>query len=182
MVLGDAVAIPRTLSVDRDIVLRDGTRVHLRPIRPDDAPRLIAFHDRLSLDTRYHRFFSALRRLPPNWAHYLANIDYVRRFALVVESPAGDDAVIAVARYEPTDQAGVAEVAFVVRDDWQNRGLGSALFTALLEVARMNGVERFRACILIDNRRMIDLVHRHGVVHERHVDHGVLELLFVPRA
>jgi RimJ/RimL family protein N-acetyltransferase len=171
-----------TLLFDREIVLRDGTRVHLRPIRPDDAPRLIALHDRLSLDTRYHRFFSAMRRLPPDWAKYLANVDYLRRFALVAESPVpGDDAIIAVARFEPTDDPDTAEVAFVVQDDWQNRGLGSVLFTEILRAGRASGSRRFRAWVLTDNRRMIDLIHRYGTIVHRSIANGVLELVFVPR-
>ena len=170
-------------SFERDVVLRDGARVRLRPIRPDDAPRLIALYDRLSLDTRYHRFFSAMRRLPPDWARFLANVDSVRRFALVAESPdPGDDAVIAVARYESTDEPDVAEVAFVVQDEWQNRGLGSVLFAEVLRAGTLNGIARFRAWVLADNRRMIDLIHRYGVVRDRKFSDGVLELTFVARA
>ena len=165
------------------VTLRDGTRLQIRPIRADDAPRLIALYDRLSLDTRYHRFFCAMRRLPPDWARFLATVDYVRRFALVADSPVpGEDAVIAVARYEPTGEPGVVEVAFVVQDEWQNRGLGSLMFTELLQAAKVNGIERFRAFVLADNRRMIDLIHLYGEVRARTFSGGVLELTFVARA
>ena len=123
-----------------------------------------------------------MRRLPPDWARFLANVDYVTRFALVAESPVpGDDAIIAVARYEPTDDADTAEVAFVVQDEWQNRGLGSVLFTEILRAGQANGISRFRAWILADNRRMIDLVHRYGTIIHRSMANGVLELVFVPR-
>jgi RimJ/RimL family protein N-acetyltransferase len=108
---------------DRLVTLRDGTGVRLRPIRSEDAPRLIALYDRLSADTRYHRFFTLMRRLPPDWARFLAEVDYRTRLALVVESPDDAGSLIAVARYEPTDQVDVVEVAFVVQDGWQGRGL-----------------------------------------------------------
>ena len=155
----------------------------MRPIRPDDAARLISLYDRLSLDTRYHRFFSAMRRLPPDWARFLATVDYRTRFALVVEAPApGDDALIAVARYEATDDPTTVEVAFVVQDDWQDRGLGTMLFREILRAAKENGVPRFRAWVLADNRRMLDLIHRHGVVATRDYAEGVIELTFTARA
>ena len=166
---------------DRAIALRDVT-VHMRPIRPDDAPRLIALYDRLSLDTRYHRFFNAMRRLPPDWARFLADVDHRTRLALVVESPvAGDDALIAVARYEPTSDPTTVEVAFVVRDDWQNRGLGTVLFQELLSAAQHNGIRRFRAWVLADNRRMLDVIRRHGTVVTQEFTDGVIELTFTPR-
>ena len=76
--------------LERELTLRDGAVVRLRPIRPDDAPRLQALHSRLSLDTAYQRFFAIVKRLPPDWARVLATVDYRRRLALVVED-AGDD-------------------------------------------------------------------------------------------
>src|SRR4030095_14044763 len=69
----------------REVTCRDGTRVRLRPIRPDDAPRLQALHARLSRETIYQRFFGAVPRLPTSWASFLAEVDYRRRLALVLE-------------------------------------------------------------------------------------------------
>jgi L-amino acid N-acyltransferase YncA len=160
------------------VSLRDGTVVRLRRIGPEDAPRLIALYDRLSLDTRYHRFFSAMRRLPPDWARFLATVDHRTRLALVVESPEDPDAVIAVARYEPAGAPDTAEVAFVVQDGWQDRGLGTILFQRLLDAARANGIRRFRAWVLADNRRMLDLIARYGRIERRTIEQGVVELVF----
>ena len=172
----DTAGYPREL--ERDVVLRDGTKVHVRPIRPEDAPRLVAAYERLSAHSAYQRFFSAMRRLPPDWARFLATVDYHTRLALIAERPGdGDMELLGVARYEPThDDA--PEVAFVIVDAWQNRGLGTILFHALLEAGAARGVRRFRAWILADNMRMLDLIHRYCDIEQRRRDGAVLELVF----
>ena len=153
----------------------------MRPIRPDDAPRLVALYEHLSGDTRYQRFFSTMRRLPPDWARFLAGVDYTRRFALVAEAPGDAETLIAVARYEPAGEPDTVEVAFVVQDAWQGRGLGTILFRALLEAAAGNGIRRFRAWVLAENRRMLGLIARLGEVQQRAFESGVIELTFVAR-
>jgi RimJ/RimL family protein N-acetyltransferase len=174
-------ASERLKRFDRAIRLRDGTLARMRPIRADDTPRLVALYDHLSRDTRYQRFFSVMQRLPPHWARFLANVDYESRLALVVESPDDPDTLIAVARYEPAGEPGVAEVAFVVQDGWQDRGVGTVLFGALLAAAELNGIRRFRAWVLADNRRMLDLITRFGQVNQREIDQAVVELTFTAR-
>jgi GNAT superfamily N-acetyltransferase len=176
-----APAAPDPVIFDRLVSLRDGTRVRMRPIRADDAPRLQALYDRLSRDTRYQRFFSVMQRLPPDWARFLAQVDHCSRQALVVESPTDPDALIAVARYEPTSAADTVEVAFVVQDDWQNRGLGTVLFAELLAAAAMTGHRRFRAWVLADNRRMLDLITRLGEVLDQSIEQGIVDLTFRTR-
>jgi GNAT superfamily N-acetyltransferase len=179
--MGDAISYPDELT--HSISTTDGTPVTVRAIRPSDAERLIAFYDRLSEHTAYQRFFTVMRRLPPDWAHMLANVDYVRRLALIaeVDTPAGPE-LVAVARYEPTGAPKVAEVAFVVQDAWQNRGVGTALLHDLLRAARARGIERFSAYVLASNRRMLDLISRFTTVVERKLDTGVVEATFTPAA
>lgn len=173
----DVDAATLALEFDREITLKDGGRVRLRPILPEDEASLIALHGRLSQQSAYQRFFTILRRLPLHWAHYLANVDYQRRLALVAVDPATAD-LIAVARYEATAEAGTVEVAFVVQDSWQNRGLGTCLFGELVRAGTLNGMARFRAWVLADNRRMLDLIARFGAVSEHHVEQGVVEVVF----
>jgi RimJ/RimL family protein N-acetyltransferase len=174
--MSDPVELPR------DVVLADGARVHVRRARAADEPRLAALYDRLSERTAYQRFFAIKRRLPPNWAHFLADTDAAGRLALVATLDARADAdVIAVARYEPTAEAGVVEVAFVVQDEWQNRGLGTRLARTLLRAGTARGITRFRASVLADNPRMLALLTRLGDVRDRRMDHGVVELLFSAR-
>jgi RimJ/RimL family protein N-acetyltransferase len=165
--------------LERELTLRDGAVVRLRPIRPDDAPRLQALHGRLSGDTAYHRFFAIVKRLPPDWARLLATVDYRRRLALVVEAPTGDDPeLIAVGRYDALDEPDTVEVAFVVQDDWQNRGLGTMLFDAILRAATARSYRRFRAYVLADNRRMLDLITRFTRVESRKTEQSVTEVVF----
>jgi RimJ/RimL family protein N-acetyltransferase len=158
------------------ITLRDGAQVRVRPIRPDDEPRLVDLYERLSQDTRYQRFFSVMQRLPPDWAHFLANVDYERRFALVVEQPS-DPALIAVGRYEPSDEPGVAELAVVVQDGWQGRGVGSVLMDGLLREATSHGMTRFRAYVLGQNRRMLRLLRQYTDVVAQRSERGIVDLL-----
>jgi RimJ/RimL family protein N-acetyltransferase len=157
--------------------LPEGLR--LRLIQADDEPRLIELYDRLSRHTAYQRFFSAMKRLPPDWAHFLANVDYQTRLALVIEHDgASGPELIAVARYEPSGEPGVAEVAFVVQDGWQGRGLGRRLLEELVAAAEARGIRRFRAYVLAENTRMLRLLSRYTRVLERCISVGVAELLF----
>jgi RimJ/RimL family protein N-acetyltransferase len=168
---------------DRVVTLPTGERTRLRPIRPDDEPRLSQLYDRSSRRTAYERFFTVMPRLPSDWAHFLANVDYERRFALVLEDlDSPDGRLIGVGRYEPTEDAGTAELAFVVQDGWQGRGLGTLLVTELLRAAAANGIRQFRAYVLATNRRMLSLLARHTDVRERRMEQGVVELLLAPKA
>ena len=174
----ESAAYPREL--EGHIVLRDGTRVAVRPIRPDDEARLAQLHDRLSQYTAYQRFFAAVRRLPADWARSFSNVDYRGRLALVAEGERGE--LIAVARYDRTDREDTVEVAFVVQDDWQNRGLGTALLDRLLTAADARGIRRFEAYVLADNQRMLDMLARFTDVRERRTEFGVATIVFAPRA
>ena len=174
-------AYPKEL--EREIVLRDGARLRLRPIRSEDQDRLIAFYDRLSRHTAYQRFFTVMKRLPPDWAHLLANVDYQSRLALIAEhGPAEAPELVGVARYEPTDRPDTGEVAFVIQDGWQNRGLGTIMLDELLAAAEARGIRRFRAWVLANNTRMIDLLSRFTDVGERRTESGVTELVLTRRA
>lgn len=167
------------IELERQITLRDGSIVHIRPIIPDDASRLQEFHSRLSRDTAYHRFFTIVKQLPPDWARVLATVDYRRRLALVVEAHAsGGPELVAVGRYDAIDEIDTVEVAFVVQDAWQNRGLGTILFGETLRAATARSYRRFRAYVLADNRRMLDLITRFTRLESRTTDHSVTELVF----
>jgi RimJ/RimL family protein N-acetyltransferase len=157
-------------------------RVRIRPIVPGDEPALRALFDRLSPETVRQRFFRYWRRLPDDWFHHFANVDYVGRLALVaeVDRPEGPR-VVGVARYEPGEQEGRAEVAVVVEDAWQGRGIGRRLLTELLAEAQARGIRRFHADVLADNQRMLALIRQVGEVESVRVEFGVAEIDFRPR-
>lgn len=163
----------------RSVTLKDGTPVMLRPIRQEDEAELTALYSRLSPETVYQRFFSVMARLPPSWAHILANVDYERRMAIVAIDP--DGTLIAVARYDYDETSKEAEIAIVVQDQWQDKGLGTAMVTELLNYAAAKGIHRFRANVLAENRRMLDILARLGSILERRTEHGVTSLLLAPR-
>src|SRR3954447_5891017 len=126
--------------------------VHLRPIRPSDAPALVALHGRLSAETIYYRFFSPKPRLTEREVERFTTVDFVDRVALVAEL--GDD-IIAVGRFDRWPGQPEAEVAFVVDDAHQGRGLGALLLEHLAAIARGAGITRFTAEVLPDNRPML---------------------------
>lgn len=162
---------------DRTVTLPGGGRIRLRPIRPDDAPRLVELYDRLSQQSAYQRFFTVMQRLPPDWARFLAAVDHQRRVALVAEdSAAPEPTLVGVARYEPVPHDDVVELAVVVQDSWQGQGLGTLLLRELVHAAEVNGIQRFRAYVLADNRRMLHLLSRHTDVREQRRDGSVVEV------
>ncbi len=169
--------IPREF--DRRAVLKDGTHVWLRAIRPDDEARLVDLYDRLSQHTAYQRFFTVLKRLPPDWAHFFANVDYRTRLAIVAEHERdGRLELVGVGRYEPAEAPGTAEVAFVVQDGWQGRGLGAILLDDIVRAGHARGIGRFRAFVLADNHRMLDLLTRVADVLERTLEDGIVSVAF----
>jgi len=173
---------PYPLELERDVTLRDGTAVRLRPIRADDAPRLVEYYGRLSEHTAYQRFFTVMKRLPPDWAQVFATVDFRRRLAIVAErdTPTGSE-IIGVGRYEPGDDDDTVEVAFVVEDGWQGFGLGPMLLDAVLRAGEARGIQRFRAYVLADNDRMLRLLARYTDVVDRRLEDGVVALLFRSR-
>ncbi len=136
------------------IELEDGLRVWFRPIRPDDAPRLQEFHRRLSPESQRMRFFSPLRELSRGMAKRLTDVDFQQRAALVGCFP-GDDAIRAVARYEVVRDGVTAEIAFVVEDGLQGRGVGKIMLHLLARHARAMGISRLVADVLPENRHML---------------------------
>ena len=173
---------PYPKELERTVRLANDALVRLRPIRPDDAPQLIALYGRLSMLSAYHRFFTVMKRLPPDWAQVFANVDFQRRLAIVAErdTPMSSE-LIAVGRYEPGDADDTVEVAFVVEDGWQGFGLGPILLDAVLRAGEARGVQRFRAYVLADNSRMLNLLARYTDVVDRRLEDGVVALLFRPR-
>ena len=162
--------------------LADGAALRLRPIRPDDEPRLVELFHRLSARAVYQRFFRAYERLPDLWYRRFANVDYRTRLALVAEEQSASRPLLhAVARYEPGQTPGTSEIAIVVEDGWQGRGLGGLLLDALLAAAEARGRHRFTADVLADNRPMLRVLSRLADIQRRELYQGVLTIEFERR-
>ena len=132
-------------------MLSDGGTALLRPIRPDDGPLLVDFFTRVSEESKYFRFFAPYPTLSARDVEHFTTVDQRTRVAVIVTI--GDE-MIAVGRYDQTEP-GEAEVAFLVQDAHQNRGLASVLLEHLAQTARENGIGRFVAEVLPHNQRIM---------------------------
>ncbi|EMD23823.1 bifunctional acetate--CoA ligase family protein/GNAT family N-acetyltransferase [Amycolatopsis azurea] len=160
---------------EADVLLSDGGTVHLRPVIPSDADGLVAFHGRLSERTRYFRYFGAYPRIPQRDLDRFSTVDHHDRVAFV--ALLGDD-IVAVGRYERLDHGPSAEVAFVVDDAHQGRGLGSILLEHLAAAASESGLRRFVAEVLAENAAMVRVFRDAGYQVSREIEEGVLHLEF----
>ncbi|MET8369277.1 acyl-CoA synthetase (NDP forming)/GNAT superfamily N-acetyltransferase [Micromonospora profundi] len=159
-----------------DVLLSDGSAVQLRPISPDDAPGIVAMHSRFSERTRYLRYFSPYPRIPERDLIRFVTVDHRDREAFVVL--AGEQ-IVAVGRYERLGpQSPEAEVAFVVEDAYQGRGIGSVLMEHLADAARRNGIMSFVAEVLPTNGTMLRVFSDFGYQVQREYADGVVHLSF----
>lgn len=156
-----------------DVVLRDGSTMHIRPIRPADAAALQRMHERLSEQSIYFRFFAALPRLSEKDVYRFTHVDHHDRVAFVLVT--GDE-IHAVGRYDVV-APGEAEVAFNVVDSDQGRGLGSILLDHLAAAGRERGVNRFVADVLPANARMIRVFSDAGYEVEQRLEDGYIRVV-----
>jgi GNAT superfamily N-acetyltransferase len=148
---------PQELQADFDVA--NGATFRLRPIRRDDAEKLVAFHALLSFDSIYRRYFSLHPVLSANEVKHFTQVDYVNRLALVVED---GEQLVAVGRYDRYPESTTAEVAFVVRDDYQHLGLGHRLLEALARAAWERGITNFSAETMSSNHDMMSVFRHSG--------------------
>jgi RimJ/RimL family protein N-acetyltransferase len=155
--------------------LRDGRTVLVRPIAPDDKGRLADAFQRLSQESRQRRFLTPATELSAEDLAYLTEVDHRRHEALVAIDPA-NGSIVGSARYvQVPRERETAEVAAAVADDWQRRGVATALLSALSKRARENGVERFRAYVSAENAVVVDALRRAGATRAPSADASELE-------
>jgi GNAT superfamily N-acetyltransferase len=155
--------------------LRDGTEILVRPIRPDDEPLIKEMFYSFSEKTVYLRYHNTLKSMPHNRLQVFCNVDYDTEIALVgVIGTAGNEEVIGVGRYLTDAAKNSAEMAFVVRDDFQRQGLGSFLFKRLVDIAKAAGIRKFHAEVLAENSGMLKIFHRSGLKVETTTEGGVV--------
>ncbi|WP_405632049.1 GNAT family N-acetyltransferase [Streptomyces sp. NBC_01174] len=166
---------------EADVVLRDGGTARIRPITTDDAERLVSFYEQVSDESKYYRFFAPYPRLSARDVHRFTHHDYVDRVGLAV-TIGGE--FIATVRYDRIDGQGrpasapadEAEVAFLVQDAHQGRGVASALLEHIAAVARERGIRRFAAEVLPANNKMIKVFRDAGFTQQRSFEDGSVHL------
>ena len=139
--------------------LDDGTRVTLRPIRAADAKIEQQFVRGLSDEARYFRFMDMLRELSPQMLKQMTDIDYHNQMAFIaIATLDGAETEIAVARYVAFPDGENCEFAIVVADDWQGKGIATALMKLLIESARQRGLKKMIGEVLSSNSKMLHFV------------------------
>ncbi|MGW3045215.1 bifunctional acetate--CoA ligase family protein/GNAT family N-acetyltransferase [Kitasatospora sp. NPDC001159] len=167
---------------EADILLRDGGTARIRPITPADAGRLVEFYEQVSDQSKYFRFFAPYPRLSDKDVRRFTHHDFVNRVGLAVVIR---DRFIATVRYDridaegrPSDNGTDAEVAFLVQDAHQGRGVASALLEHIAAVAQERGIRRFQAEVLPENRKMVKVFTDAGYTQRRSFADGVVHLEF----
>lgn len=145
------------------MLLNDGTQVQFRHVHPTDEAGMAELFNALSRETLYYRFMSRTPRIPRKQIMDFTYVDHRSEVALVGYLPAAHgDEIIAIGRYYLDKTTNRAEVAFVVRDDWQRNGIGKFLYRQLARIARGNGISGFTAEVLADNKGMQTVFHGSG--------------------
>ncbi|MDJ0623190.1 MAG: GNAT family N-acetyltransferase [Desulfocapsaceae bacterium] len=147
--------VPRDDFMRTTMLLKDGTQVYFRSIQPTDEPRMKDLLYDLSKETIYYRFMSQQSKFTHKQIRDFVYIDHRKDVAIVGTVPeAHGENIICVGRYYLDEETNRAEVAFIIRDDWQNQGLGTFLYNHLADVAKRNGIAGFTAKVLRNNDRM----------------------------
>jgi acyl-CoA hydrolase/RimJ/RimL family protein N-acetyltransferase len=145
-------------------VLDEGTEITARPIHPTDQPLMKDLLYKLSEEAVYYRFFTHLKRFPQKEIQQFVYIDHRHDEAIVATVPdARGEEIIGVGRYYLDTKTNRAEVAFVVADNWQNRGIGKFLLNTLTRIAKRNGIRGFTAEVLAENKAMQAVFNRSGL-------------------
>jgi len=171
------VPVPEEYEVD--VPLRDGSTVHLRPIRPDDDGLMIALFNRFSPRTVFLRFHHVIGEMTKDEVQRYTRVDYSNTFALVATLGAPvEERIIAVGRYARLGNSDRAEVAFVVEDDYQGQGISTHLLKRLAAAARGKGIRVFEAEVLGENNEMMAVFRESGFPIESKLADGAFHVVF----
>jgi GNAT superfamily N-acetyltransferase len=165
-------------SLEQAWTTRTGREVLLRPLRLTDEAKLQDFFYSLSDDTIYKRFLHFIKQMPHKDVLQLLDVDYDLKMALIAESTRDgcEPELVAVGRYMGDARSSFAEVAFVVRDDWQGQGLATRMLASLVEVARSRGLVGFTADVLVSNRAMMGVFLQSGLQVQTRLEGSTYEL------
>jgi len=142
---------------------RDGRKLEIRALRPQDKDDMRAAVDRASAQSLYRRFFGAKRSFSDKEVAFFVNVDFLKHVALVAVVEEGDQAAIVAGGPYIVQQSGAAEIAFIVIDDYQKQGIGAALLRHLAILGRCAGVKEFTAEVLPENIPMLKTFEKSGL-------------------
>jgi RimJ/RimL family protein N-acetyltransferase len=172
--IGNKFLLPSDESMKSTLLLDDGSQINFRSIRPTDEPSMRDLIYDLSRETIYYRFMSQQSKFTHQQIQNFVYIDHRKDVAIVGTVPEahGED-IICVGRYYLDERTNRAEVAFVIRDEWQNRRIGSHVFKLLADIARRNGITGFTAEVLRDNQRMRTIFNHSEFKVTHRIEEGV---------
>ena len=172
--VGDKIVLPTDETMRTVLLLEDGTQMTIRSIQPTDEPLMRDLVYTLSRETIYYRFMSSQVAFSHRQIQDFVYVDHRKDVAIVGTVPEahGED-IIAVGRYYLDEKTNRAEVAFVVRDDWQGKRIGTFLFKHLTDLAKRNGIAGFTAEVLRDNLRMQTIFNHSGHKVQTRLQEGV---------
>ncbi len=171
-------ASPELEKYKTTVILKDGSTLYLRPIRPDDEKRLLDLFSRLSPHTIYLRFHHMLKNITVEQVRRFSIVDYENSFAIV--GTMGEDIeerIIAVGRFHRLPKGSSAEVALVVEDSYQGRGIGTLLLEHIAVIARDKGISMFEAEILAENQQMMKVLLDSGFQIAQELEYGVYRVV-----
>jgi acetyltransferase len=170
---------PYPKRLEKLIEIPDGRRFLLRPIRPEDEPLLHETVEHIDPEDLRLRFFTPMKRLPPQLAARLTQIDYDREMALVAVTPphGPDKSLYGVVRLAADPDNRTAEYAVIVRSDMKGKGLGYLLMREIIAYARERGIAEVHGTVLRDNTTMLQMAAELGFArHIQHDDPGLIEV------
>ncbi|MFH1925161.1 MAG: GNAT family N-acetyltransferase [Chloroflexota bacterium] len=162
---------------ETEVLLKDGSRILLRPIRQDDTERWLAFFQRQSQQTKYFRFQRDPGEMGPEDALRFCTVDYNNTFALVGEVQKEQrKEIVAIGRYYRLPDKRSARVAFAIEDAYHGKGIGTKLIEWLANIARDNGIAFFKGDVLAENERMMSVLKDYGFHIDSELRGGVYHL------
>lgn len=166
-----AVEDPKVQKYRTQFKTKDGIEVTYRPIRPDDDNKILEFYYSLSRETVYFRFFSGRKNVPKSRIRQYTHIDYQRNFALVVEA---NGKIVGIGHFISTENPETAEMAVVMHDDWQNKGIGTHLLRYLISIAKERGIKHITATVLLENYKILKTIEKLGFKFSKKLAEGDL--------
>ncbi|MFP3879797.1 MAG: GNAT family N-acetyltransferase [Dehalococcoidia bacterium] len=164
---------------ETDAVLKDGSRILLRPIKKEDVGKWLSFMSRVAEYAKYLRLHGAPRELTEEEAARYCDVDYHSSFAFVAEAIRNQEKnIVAVGRYYRLLPRSSAEVAFLVEEPFQNKGIGTKLMEQLVHAARGNGITSFEAHVLAENEEMMEVFTNYGFHVDREFEYGGYRVSF----